>query len=549
MSASVKSQEDIISPSTFTNPQYDFMQECSTDSTVWNDSYNQNYYGLCYQSGIWDQMNDTFAGSRTVKKKGTVYLPLSPGQAVEKGAKRTELYRWYLFNASFPHVVSKFVGDMQGMLFATPTEYTLDSDSLDRIKDNATMQGDSLDQVELDISTNQTVSGRIGILCVPDVSTKGLVSPKLLQYPDKTILNWETITDYLIDKEQQHPGFWEEYRDDNKTFYGAKWVLLDESKTVQGGTVCNRYRILGLDRDGKYYNLITDNMMYFDSDLPWECLGCNQGEAVESRKLVYPNIGGNEINFIPFTVINSTNVGFDCYNPVMLPVSEMALDIYNVKALLKQSVQVASQPVLAIIGADPADISSELVVGGTKAIIINNKDGNGSVSYAETSGNGVETLMKIINDLKSELQDFSVDLVANASESGVALNIRITAKTSSLKTLALTRQAGMKDILVNSLLMMKPEMTREQANEQITVKCNTDFKPEGIDATQLQIFDTMHDKGKLNDEDIHYILNKMDVRVKEDFDEWKLQQEKDMMSKIPVNDFQNVEDNENDIEG
>ena len=486
------------------HPQYDYMESASGE-TYTND-----------QPGVWTQMQDCFDGQRTIKARGQAYLPMSPGLRNQKDTtKANNSYLYYKHNASFPEVLRRFVSSMCGLWFQSETKYEL-PDNLAPIVESATTDDKTIHSVEWTIARSQAVEGRIGILCEPDSSQTGTVPPDLVVYGARSIINWQTVYDYLSQKERILPGFTRMYYTDGGTKYGAKFVVLDETFVDYLGDETIAYRVLALDFAGNYYTATFDenyNIDDFDPDYP------------DFENIIYPSIAGKKLKFIPFTVINSDTVGFDVRQPALKPVSDGALSIYNKDALLQQALQISAQPFVFFGGFSDDAMENIGMLGST--VSISSPQADSHVEYVESQGSAITPLREEIAAQYIMIEKFGVELMDSGTESGAALTIRVDVKTASLKEMALVRGEGMEDILINCILMMNPAMKREAANELISVDVNNEFKGEIASVEQLRIYLDMLYGKKLTEREYHDLLYKAGVVTEEDYDVRQSELERD----------------------
>lgn len=144
----------------------------------------------------WLLMRHAYAGERTVKEQGTVYLPATPGQVLDgmkAGEKGRIAYDAYKLRAVFPDYVTDAIEFYIGLLHQKDAEIELPA-AMEEMLTKATVDGESLQSLLRRINEQQLVAGRLGLLL--DVTpTKD--TPYIALYVAEAIRNWDDSNDHI----------------------------------------------------------------------------------------------------------------------------------------------------------------------------------------------------------------------------------------------------------------------------------------------------------------------------------------------------------------
>lgn len=450
--------------------------------------------GVGNRAGIWEQMLDTLAGERAVKAAGEKYLPKT--ELMQKGipfiakdeeaagyiSNGTGAYENYLARARFPDWTKDTAISVMGLLNQIPPTVEL-PDRLASMMAMATADKRDIYTLFREVTERQVATGRVGLLLDTDSGRDAKVTPHIVAYYEKTILNWHTrkingkeVLDYLLLDES------------GPQFDPVKLVYEDHCK----------FRVCALDKNGVYYSLLIDKEFS-----PFDYLE----QQDESQ---YPNISGKTLNFIPFVFINASDIQPDISNPPLLPVSNLALSAYRLSADYRHSLFLCGQPTLFGKGMTGKE---NLAVGSGTAIISDSKDAD--MRYLEITGSGLAEMGSEYKEIKEEAAKKGVELAEGGQESGAALNTRLTIKTANLHNIASAQEAGM-----TKILRMSAEWVGADP-DKVKVQVNKDFKDEDVLPQDLVQLSGLIDSGRFTEEDYHQLLVDKEYTKFDDFNDWK----------------------------
>lgn len=208
------------------------------------------------------------------------------------------------------------------------------------------------------------------------------------------------------------------------TSIGSPFILMDESDYVfdykeKRVVFVNRYRVHALDANGEYYQaaLRPEEWLAFDvaNPPPWDPAA--DPEDPQYGRAYYP-MYGRRLDFIPFDFCNITHHLTQYENPLLTPVADLDIEIFNADAAYRQTLWLTSQPIDVIYG----DGKSHEYPYGAGAVHFLQKDWK--EEYLEFSGSGAGAQRDALNDLHSRAQQKSVSLLVKSSGmSGEALHV------------------------------------------------------------------------------------------------------------------------------
>ena len=139
----------------------------------------------------YDQMRDTYAGSRSVKSKEDIYLAPTRSMVLDGALRGIDpgktAYQSYLDRAIFPDLVANAARTLTGLASKDPSNYELPS-AMQELFVSATLEGENLETLHRRIIEQVLLYGRFGLaIDVPD--GEGL--PYFVSYGARSIINWD----------------------------------------------------------------------------------------------------------------------------------------------------------------------------------------------------------------------------------------------------------------------------------------------------------------------------------------------------------------------
>lgn len=406
----------------------------------------------------WEMLRDFYAGPRKVKDSGEKYLPPTEGMRID-GLKQ-EQAGWHAYNAyrnraRVPDYVKEAVEVMVGLLHQKDATIELPT-QMEYLRSKASFKGEPLSALHRRITVEQITTGRVGLL--PDLPRNPdprNPDPYIALYAAEAITNWD---DFNESGSEQRLNF----------------VILDESgyRTDENFNwkEVKSYRVLQL-KDSKYKT-------------------GTFGDAVTAPDFVEaemfsPVLRGKELDYIPFTFINSKDLLPEPDEPPLKGLAELCMGIYQSEADYRQNLYMQAQDTLVVIGGvrNPNGVPGEPEALRTGAGARIDVDQGGDAKYIGVSADGLtEQRLAIENDRKRAEMKAGELIQNNGSqmESGKALSTRFNAQTATLNQIAMTAAAGLEKSLRDIAVWIGADPAA------VKVTPNTEFIDFGINGTEFK---------------------------------------------------------------
>lgn len=369
----------------------------------------------------WQIIRDVIAGSRTVKQKGPVYLPLAVPEQDEAA------YKVYSDEVTFHPATARVVDGLCGLLSAKPATFD-GPDYLKEIMSEIAYTGESFsDMVEW--GNRETIS----------VSYGGF----LIDVP-----NGEIPTNQKDEIEQGfHPKV---------AAYAAETIL-----DIKTSRIRNRDRVSYVKLSEDDGNQIRELSMVNGAYTVTIHRKSGDGEAWGVVETYTPLRLGEVINEIPFVPLTPKAGKFLPSKPLMEDVAELNLDHFRCEGRITYIHYWQSMAILWVAGADPAkpkpqpilkdangdplpnqpppEMEPGYTVGGPEAWSLS--DPKGKVDYAEFSGTGVMSLERKLKNIEDRIAKVGAQILAGekvASEAAETVAMRMAAQHATLATTART---------------------------------------------------------------------------------------------------------------
>lgn len=421
----------------------------------------------------WIQMEDTYIGERAVKTKRLDYLPATEGMIADgmttPSSPGWRDYEAYLLRAVFRDYVKDAVKAMIGVLHNKPATFHL-TPRLAEMMDKATIQGESLQQLHRRINVHQLVKGRCGLLVdAPTGQDVNSALPYISVYDAMRIINWDA-------------GRYNEGRN------SLQLVVLDEGSYRREGFTWKSER--------KYRVLLRGIPESLESG--WEtpppdaqyavAVKVNDSSMPVAQDFVFPQIGGKTLNDIPFIFVNANDLVPEPEVPPLLGLSNLALAIYRAEADYRQTLYLQGQNTLVLIGVDNDDDDGEdsaPIRTGNKAVIHMKLEGD--AKYIGVSAAGLGEMRQSLENDRRDINFMGAQFLsdgnnADRGESGEALRIRVAARTTTIKGIAITAAQALENAL-----KICAEWVGDDPDE-IKVEIPMDFADQSLQGAMLLAF-------------------------------------------------------------
>ena len=391
------------------------------------------------------QMRDTAAVQRIVKQAKATYLPPTAAQVLDGATNAVEpgysAYMAYLNRAIFPEHVDEALRTMVGILNREPAEISVPA-RLEGILENATRKNETIHQLIRRINEAQLLYGRIGLLL--DVDTNSDL-PHIVTYSAESLINWDD--DRATESARDALSFVVSAED--------AWVRgqdINGHRQMFDWSVATRYRAMYLNENGVYATF-------------------TEQEGTQSPEIV-PTFGGRPLDFVPFTFVGANDLTATPGPIPLLGISNAALAIYRGEADFRQTLHMLGQDTLVMTGVAPGtDLDEDEPTRIGSGAKIELPEG-GDAKFIGISSAGLPEQRRALEDDYARSIAMGSRLLENTTsqaESGEALRIRVSAKTTTLHSVALSCAAGLEHALKQMAVWVGADPN------EVRVSPNTDF--------------------------------------------------------------------------
>lgn len=441
----------------------------------------------------YELLRDANDGEFCVKAHADKYLPRPPALLIRENDPMGEKYRWLLSFARFPELLSDGIGRMQGIVHQKPPKVVLPK-AMEYLLNKACPDGKTLDELYMHVTREVFQMGSIGLL--PEVKTDGVY---LCCYAAERIINWRRVTD--------------------DTGVRVQFVVLheptDELNPDGFSTMCvDQYRVLRLLPDGYWQEL-------------WK--QSDDGTTDLMVNAVQPSVRGNTWPSIPFVRINADGLDLCPSAMPMLPVAQIALNIYQESAGFHRAIYLKEDPLMMRTGISTQEAETMSTVGGMSVWTSANPEAK--AFYVEPTGDVLKLAKEVMDGDYARARDVIGKLIDDSKggvESGDALRQRRASNSISLASIMRTVGLGMLAVLKQIAIVVGANP------DEIEFEPNLDFTADSMtpkDALDLVTaknagfpisLESMHDKARsggltrmtfedeiseINDEDPTGLLN------------------------------------------
>lgn len=357
----------------------------------------------------WTRCADVLAGSDAVKAARTTYLPKLDGQTEKE-------YQAYLTRALFYNGTARTRSALVGSVFRKDLESKLPEALTATVTphlQDVTLDGTPLNDFGLTTLEEVIGKGRYGILVdMPDDKTpEAMRRPYWVAYEAEQIINWRKIkrgadyvTSLIVLKECVDEN-------DASDDYAPKEVL--------------QYRELRLVGEGQTF--MYRQRIFRKND--------TTGKFVQHGQDVFPTRRGVKLDFIPFVVVNPSDVRLDVEKPPLLDMVDVNLSHYRSSADLEHGEHFTALPTPWVNGL-PTD-TKKINLGPTHALILRGPQAN--AGFLEFKGEGLKQLEAALARKAEQMAVLGARLIEQAraqAETAESVKARHSASHATLKVIA-----------------------------------------------------------------------------------------------------------------
>jgi hypothetical protein len=410
------------------------------DPTIKHPSY-------CSFESAWELLRDSVAGEDEVKKKGERYLPMKTGTAaIDDQIAKERVYNLYKTRAEFPEITAPTIRGAAGVMLVKPAIIELPPE-LEHMRERATLDGLTLDELHRRIGMEVLTTGRYGLL--PGVAEDG--KPYLAGYVAESIINWDSEdgAPYFVMLDETGP-----HRDKESGEWETKEKLRE---CVVKDSVYTAREWEKNKEDGKWYPE-------------------DEVSAFTPRR--------QPLDFLPFVFIGSLDLTPSPDDVPLYGLAKLAVRIYRLDADFSFSLHMTSEPTPVAIGFD--DPNQAIKEGAAPKTLGSSVlwllPSGGDAKYLEFSGPGLQKQAEAIQEAFNRAAQFGAQVIQSgqSKESGEALKLRAASQTATLTSIAQTTAAGLERALRNAAIWVGADPMK------VTVTPNLDFFDRTISAQEMQ---------------------------------------------------------------
>jgi hypothetical protein len=412
----------------------------------------------------WQLMYDTSLDEKHIKALGTRYLPIPSGMyACEDSKLRETMYNTYKGRAIYHNYVRKTLNNMNGLFQRNPHTITAPNNLDALIK---SVDGDNLIDVINRVFNNQVTYSRYGVLL--DVADNGELY--LSEYNASNITNYNKANRGGINK--------------------LNCIILKEGH--------DDYLILAVDK--VYYQLRRNGA---------GVRAFNPDDEMPDDAIV-PSVNGKPLDFIPFVFVNATDLEESVQMPLLVDLANKCISLYRSEADYQQALFMSSQATPWMTGVSK---DTPVTLGSNTMLTI--QDNEAKVGFLEVAGSGLKSQKDNIDSLKTDCDLIGQSIASgNASESGVALSIRVGSSTAGLASIAKTNAR-----VFYNLLTIAAEWYGYDVNE-VSVEANTDYIVPQAKMSDVSVLSKLVTEGVFSRVDYYKYLYKNELTEFSTFEEW-----------------------------
>lgn len=205
------------------------------------------------------------------------------------------------------------------------------------------------------------------------------------------------------------------------------FVLLDASgrffnENTKSYHKINRYKVLGIDSEGFYYEALIDAGN-------WTQFNLKNPQSADCLELVYPEFY-DKLDFIPFVAVNCQTCELSWTQTSFIQnLINLSLNIFKLDAQLKQSLYMQANGFLAIYGST---LKPSEVIQGMYAVNIL-KDAAAKMEYITPTHSGIQLQKDVLENMRAEAMTYIYSIInAGENASGESIKLRLQFTTTSL---------------------------------------------------------------------------------------------------------------------
>jgi hypothetical protein len=214
-------------------------------------------------------------------------------------------------------------------------------------------------------------------------------------------------------------------------------------------------------------------------------------------------LGGKEMRYIPFYVVNPNGISWDIESPPMLDIVDINISHYRTSADLEHGRHWTGLPTPVVSGVDSTSV---LKIGSQSAWILPNAEAKAYM--LEFTGQGLQSLEKALAEKQSQLASMSSRLMDNSkrgSESPDTVRLRFVSETATLISIVRSIEA-----FINTIYKAVADV--EGANpDDVIIQLNKEFLDTKLSSAEIRELVSAYLEGAMSKETLVFNLRRGDL--------------------------------------
>jgi hypothetical protein len=494
---------------------------------------------------IWLKNKDAVDGEEAVKGcRQERYLPPLVGMRADK-LNGKALYGIYLEYANWFNASGRTSDGLRGLVFRKPPVVNVPDEMIDLL-DDINFRNQTVEGFAKELFSEVLIKNRVGVLVdfpstdsesmtIADAEAKNL-RPYARKYNAENIWNWR------------------EERINNK--WQTSWVTLKEVEYEAGtnefdSVEVDIIRVLDFSEEGWYRQRVykkTNELTAVAGINTVDTLGAtSSGTGYILEEEIIPKIDGKPLDFIPFVPITGNGIDWDVDFPVLNDLVNVNIAHYRNSANYENGLLFTGNPTPCVAGLADDGTSDQTLRLGSSTILQFKPDGKWG--FLEFSGAGLSEIREAMLEKKEEMAVLGARILSSdkkAVEAAETASIHRAGEHGVLGDIANSVAMGLEKVISIMAMWMGESI------DDIEVKLNTDFNPQGLNPQQMTAIMGLWQQGRLSNSDLFMILKKGEIiDAEKTFDEYEeeLEEQGPPLGMIGVNtETEEVEEEPEDDE-
>jgi hypothetical protein len=447
----------------------------------------------------WEKCRDCYGGEKSVKSKGTKYLPMLNAQSESE-------YEKYKMRAQFYGATSRTVEAYLGMIFRKPVTFKAQYNGegsmelnkfITRFLNNLTVDSKNINEFAHQVTEELIVTNRLGVLLdmprvdddlsIYEYEERG-IRPTLSMYRAENILNWFTIKENGEDLPILYV-LYEPYQGFKKNTF--------ESEMIDG------YRILYLENWQD-----PENRRYKNIRLKAKNRLVGDAGPISVDSIDYPTNNGRYFRHIPFYVLSDQGLDYErVRQPMISDLANVNIGHYRNSADLENELHFVSLKTIAYPAWDTKTYGQPKVGGA----IATPKDAI-PVLLEPTSDSSIREEMTLKEARLAVLGAERISQKQRYLPSASVAEITASAEASVIQNFLTSLNQALNRIIHDAIEWARPFWPEYSQGElELDIQVNTDLAENSLSGADLVNFIRAFQMGGISLDTLFYNLDRREM--------------------------------------